>query len=141
MSRRGMLGSAMAAAAAMLVACGGGQDVQRAVNAAAEEVDGVQSSDLELASGATFQPLMRGTITTTAGTRSEGLEIFGRAMGAVARTAVEQGDPEAERSRVVGAVIAVTESGEELGIWDLRPDLESSKGRLDAVIVEDFLGS
>lgn len=139
MSRRGILGGAAALAAATLAACGSSNDVQDACIAAAEQVDGVKSCDLGFVSGATFEKAMRGAITTDADSRSAAVDVFGRAMEAIAGTAVTEGDAESERNRVVGAVTALTAEGEELTVWDLRPDLQSSKGRLDAVLVSDFL--
>lgn len=142
MTRRGVFGAVGALAAAALTGCGGGgggKALQAALNEAAGSVDGVDSTNLELVSGANFEKALRGSISTSAGSRTQAVDVFGQAMSAIATAAVEQGDAEVERNRVVGAVTALTSDGEELSIWDLRPDLQSSKGRLDAVTIADFL--
>lgn len=141
MGRRRLLTAGLAASAGLLSGCGlRGRSLDRTLNDAAESVDGITTSALETATGAEFQRLIRGRVETSAVERDRALEIFGQMMSALVEAVEEQGDLEREGSRVVGAITALGSDGEEYDMWDLRPDLERSEGRLDAVILSDFAG-
>lgn len=139
MGRRRLLTAGLALSAGLLSGCGlRGRSLDRTLNEAAESVDGVTTSALETVTGAEFQRAIRGRIETSAVERDGVLEIFGQVMSALVEAAEQHGDPDSEGSRVVGAITTLGSDGEEYDMWDLRPDLERSTGRLDAVILSDF---
>ncbi|GAA1488609.1 hypothetical protein [Brachybacterium sacelli] len=139
MGRRPVLAAGLALGASVLSGCGlRGRTLDEALNEAAGNVDGVTSSALETVTGAEFQRAIRGRVEISAARREQVLEIFGEVMTALVDAAYAQADADSEGSRVVGAITALSSDGEEYGIWDLRPDLEQSAGRLDAVLLSDF---
>lgn len=141
LGRRHMVGGGLALGAALLTGCGvRGRRLEKTVNDAAQSVDGVTASSLETATGAEFHRSLHGQVETSGAQREETLAIFEDVMSTLAATADPTGDGPPEGTRIVGGITALSSSGEEFGIWDLRPDLERSRGRLDDVILSDFAG-
>lgn len=140
-SRRGLLGTAAAAATAFMTGCGFGRaDLVAAAEEAAAEVEGVSAVELELADGATFEQLLRGTVSLQAQERGEGLADFDEAMRAIITVVHDElGDPEA-RSLRVGWISGVLAGGEELTALDLDPDMPAANPRRDRVTAESFYG-
>ena len=135
MGRRSVFGAVgVALATAVLSGCGGpkrAKDWEDAIT----KVEGVTGAHLERVTGAEFQRFVRGTIETEGEHRAETLRIYGAAMHALAQAAAASGDEEL----ICGAVVGRGRYGHEVNPFDLRPDLELERKRLDAVGLKDFL--
>ena len=121
-----------------LTACGGDSGFDEAVSAAAVDVDGVHAAALTLRQGADFGHSVSGQLSTSGKGVAATADILEEALRAVARVCVQERD-EAGRSYTVGGIVATAEDGDAVDVWDARPDLKTSRGRLDAVIADDFL--
>lgn len=140
-SRRGLLGGAAGAAAALLSGCGiGRRNLLAATEEAAAGVEGVTGVELELADGANFERLLHGTVSLEAEDRDSGLVLFDQVMREVVTVIhAELDDPEA-RSLRVGGITAMLGDGDELTPLDLDPDMPGENPRRDRVTAESFYG-
>ncbi|UVY83541.1 hypothetical protein NLU66_15170 [Brachybacterium sp. NBEC-018] len=140
-ARRGLLGGAATAAALLLSGCGLGKgSLEKALNRAAEDVDGVTSAGLEVGFEAEFRRYVRGSVETSAASSEEALEVYGAVMAAIVAAAYEHSGREEQRDRQAGEITLLDASGAEYDMWDLRPELEAERGRLDGVLLSDFEG-
>lgn len=126
-------------ATALLGGCGAGRGkLVDAAEEAAAAVEGVSEVELEMADGANFESLLRGTVSLEAEDRTAGLAVFDEAMRGII-TAVHDtlGDPEA-RSLRVGYITGVLAGGEELAAMDLGPSNAAANPRPDRITAESF---
>ena len=140
-SRRGLLGGAAALAALALGGCGirSGRLVE-AIEEAANEVEGVSATTLELDTGASFGRHLHGTVSLGTGELEEGLAIFDEAMRAIVTVVhSELDEPEATGLRV-GGITGVLSDGQELTPMELEPDLQAANPRLDRITAGSFYG-
>lgn len=137
--RRGLLGGAVAAAAAMLSGCGTGRkQLVAAAEEAAESVEGVSGVELETDDGANFEQLLRGTVSLEAEDRSAGLTVFDEAMRGIV-TLIHQELSEADaKSLRVGWITGVLAGGEEVTPMELGPDMPAANPRRDRITAESF---
>lgn len=139
MSRRGVVGAGAAVAAMLLSSCGiGRKDLGELTTAAASEVEGISSVELEAAGGANFERILRGTITLAAPDRSSALGAFDEAMRQIVTVIHGQGDAETDRTVRVGGVVGLLPDGGELDALDLDPDMPTADPRLDRVTAGSF---
>lgn len=137
--RRGLLGGAAAAAAALLSGCGnGGRQLASAAEDAASEVEGVSATELEMVDGATFERLLRGTVTLESEDPDGGLEAFDGAMRAIVTVVHGELDDAEARSVRVGWITGVLASGEELTPIELGPDMPTKTPRRNRITAESF---
>lgn len=127
MGRRGLMAGAVAAAVLLLGGCTA-RSLQARVNRAAEGVEGVESSQLEVDTGGTMVRRIRGEIRCAVG--GAALEpVFDRAWAAVITLLHEAG----EDSRQIEIVHGIGEDGTVLGAAEWIPEAERN-----VVLVADF---
>jgi hypothetical protein len=137
--RRGLLGGAAGMAAALLGGCSGGRKhLVTAAEEAAAGVPGVSGAELEMADGATFERLLRGTVTLEAEDRATGLTVFDEAMRGIITVIHEELDEAEATSLRVGWISGVLAGGEEITPMDLDPDVPAATPRRDRITAESF---
>lgn len=137
--RRGLLGGAVAAAAAMLSGCGiGRKQLVAATEEAADSVEGVSGVELAIDDGANFEQLLRGTVSLEAEDRPTGLTVFDEAMRGIITVIHEELSEVDARSLRVGWITGVLAGGEELTPMELSPDMPAANPRRDRITAESF---
>lgn len=138
-SRRGLLGGALAGAAAMLSGCGRGRaQLVETIEEATASAPGVTEVALEMDGGANFETLLRGTVSLEGEDRAGGIAVFDEAMRAIITVVHEELDkPEAESLRV-GWITGVLASGEEITPMDLGPEILAANPRRDRITARAF---
>lgn len=126
-SRRGLVAGAASMGAVLLGGCGPGS-LQRRVNRAAEAVEGVQSSDLSVDVGGTFESRISGEIRCSV-PEDELEPVFDEAWRAVV-TILHDAD---EGSRDVRRIVAFGHDGSDLGPTMWIPEEERN-----SVVIADF---
>lgn len=126
-----------AGASVVLAACGGSR-FDDALNAAAVDVEGVYAASLTSGRGADLGRHVTGQLSTSGEGPAATADLLEEALGAVARVCVEEHGDGGE-AFVVGGIVARAKDGDSVDVWDARPDLKVSRGRLDAVTAGDFL--
>jgi len=140
-SRRGLLGGALAAAAAVLSGCGRGRaQLVEATEEAASSVEGVSDAALEMADGANFERLLRGTVSLEVEDRAGGIAVFDEAMRGIITVVHEELDEAEAKSLRVGWITGVLPGGEEITPMELGPDLPAANPRRDRITAESFYG-
>lgn len=129
MSRRTLMGSALAGAGLLLSACGLGGRLDGKVAAAVEAVEGVSGTDLDAGRNSRFGTSVTGTISVAASDETTGTEIFDEAMRAAVTVLHEEG----EHDVIVGGLTGVLEDGTELTPLLLDPEFPTEDHRLEYV--------
>lgn len=141
-SRRGLFSGAAAAAAgaaALLSGCGNGREkLVASVEEAAAGVEGVSGVELEMADGATFERLLRGTVSLEAEDRATGLTVFDEAMRGIITVIHEELDEAEATSLRVGWISGALAGGEEITPMELDPDMPAVNPRRDRITAESF---
>lgn len=126
-SRRGLVAGAASVGAVLLSGCVP-WSLQRRVNRAAETVEGVDSSDLSVGPGGTFNPQITGEIHCAVGT--DELEGVLDAAWQNVVTLLHEGE---DGDREVGSVGAIGSDGSEIGVSMWIPE-----GERNHIAVRDF---
>lgn len=123
MSRHAFLGGTLGFTVMCLSGCGL-KDLRTAdmLNNAALSVDEVTRSSLRPTIGAEFEPRLEGTIESSTTRREDSLDVFARAMTAVADTVMANTDDEYEWYRQLYIVELHDAADETYGIPDLPQD-------------------
>ncbi|ASK66559.1 hypothetical protein CFK39_12920 [Brachybacterium avium] len=138
-SRRGLLGGAAAMATVILGGCGRDRTaLVTAAKEAASGVEGVASVELEMADGANFEQLLRGTVALEAKDRDSGLLVFDEAMRSIITVIYEELDEVDATSLRVGWITGVLAGGEEITPMELDPYMPAVNPRRDRITAESF---
>lgn len=119
---RGLLG-VLGALALGGVASGCGPsaaDTAEALTRVAEQVDGVRSAELEVASGAEFEKALEGVVEIDRSDRTAVLAVFDAVLGAIARHVKDSGRDE---HLDVQGLTGRGSSGESVSVFDLDGSL------------------